>query len=165
MLVMVVISFLSSLLATGCTRFISPEIGTMSLEDSRVSYKAGEKQSGVLDSKDLSFTYTLVEKDNGARLTGELVFDRSLTDSFPGIKSFFLKMNWLDEEGQVLQTVDITPFYMYLGNTPQKLKIDKDVETAPGAMFINFNYYGVFRGEKPDVSEEWDIFLFPFDRT
>lgn len=156
--------FLSCLLATGCTRFIVPEIGAIAQEESRVPYNADEKQDVVLDTKDFTFEYTLSAGDNGSRVTGELVFDRSLTDSFPIIKTFFFKMNWLDGDGQVLQTVDITPLYSYLGNVPNKLKIDKQVETVPGSKFFNFNYYGVFRGEKPDVSEEWDIFLFPFNK-
>jgi len=154
--------FLSCLLAAGCTRFIVPEIGAIAQEESRVPYKADEKQDGILATKDIQFEYTLSESDNGARLTGELVFDRSLTDSFPMIKTFFFKMNWLDVDGHVLQTIDITPLYSYLSIVPNKLKINKQIETVPGSRFINFNYYGVFQGEKPDVSEEWDIFLFPF---
>lgn len=155
--------FLSCLLVTGCTRFIVPEIGTIAQEESRVPYKADEKQDGILATKDITFAYTLSESDNGARLTGELVFDRSLTDSFPMIKTFFFKMNWLDVDGHVLQTVDITPLYSYLSIVPNKLKVNKQIETVPGSRFINFNYYGVFQGEKPDVSGEWDIFLFPFN--
>ena len=157
-----VMIFLSCLLATGCTRFIVPEIGAVALEESRIPYKAGEKQDGILETKDLTFEYTLSGSGNGTRLTGELVFDRSLTDSFPMIKTFFLKMNWLDVDGLVLQTRDITPLYSYLSNVPNKLKINTQIENVPGSRVINFNYYGVFRGEKPDVSEEWDIFLFPF---
>ncbi len=76
----------------------------------RVS-EADEKQDGILATNDLILKYTLSESDNGARLTGELVFDRSLTNSFPMIKTFFLKMNWLDVDGHVLQSIDITPLY------------------------------------------------------
>ena len=96
------------------------------------------------------------------RLTGELVFDRSLTDSFPVVKTFFLKMSWLDTDGSVLKTVDVTPHYGYLISDPGTLKVNKMIDTVPGSAFISFNYFGVFRGEKPDVSGEWDIFLFPF---
>ncbi len=154
--------FLSCLLTTGCTRFIVPEVGAISQEESRIPYKAGEKQGGILDTKDITFEYTLSERDNGVRLTGELVFDRSLTDSFPMVKTFFLKMNWLDVDGLVLQTIDITPLYSYLSVVPNKMEINKQIEVVPGSRFINFNYYGVFRGEKPDVNGEWDILLFPF---
>jgi hypothetical protein len=154
--------FVSCLLASGCTRFIVPEIGAIAQEESRIPYMVDEKQDGILETKDLKIEYTLSERDNGTYLTGELVFDRSLTDSFPMIKTFFLKMNWLGADGQVLQTVDVTPLYGYLSLVPNKLKINKRIETVSGSAFINFNYYGVFQGEKPDVSEEWDIFLFPF---
>lgn len=154
--------FVSCLLATGCTPFIVPEVGSIAQEESRVTYMAEEKQDGIIATKDLRFKYILSERDNGTYLTGELVFDRSLTDSFPMIKTFFLKMNWLDVDGHVLQTVDVTPLYGYLSYAPNKLKVEKQIDTVAGSKFINFNYYGVFQGEKPDVSEEWDIFLFPF---
>ena len=71
-------------------------------------------------------------------------------------------MIWLDADGYVLQTVDVSPFYSYLSYVPDKLKIDQQIEPVPGSKYISFNYYGVFQGEKPDVSGEWDIFLFPF---
>lgn len=154
--------FVSCLFATGCTRFIVPEVGSIAEKESRIPYMAEEKQDGILKTKDLKFEYVLSERDNGTYLTGELVFDRSLTDSFPMIKTFFFKMNWLDADGHVLQTVDVSPLYGYLSLVPNKLKINKQIETVAGSTFINFNYYGVFQGEKPDVSEEWDIFLFPF---
>jgi len=154
--------FLSCLLATGCARFIVPEIGAIAKEESRVPYKVDEKQDGILATDDLILKYTLSGSDNGARLTGELVFDRSLTYSFPVIKTFFLKMNWLDVDGHVLQTIDITPLYSYLNTLPNTLKIDKQIETVSESKFINFNYYGVFTGDNPGVSEDWYIFLFPF---
>lgn len=154
--------FVSCLLATGCTQFIVPEIGSIAQEESRVPYMAEEKQEGTLETKDLKFEYILSESDNGARLTGELAFDRSLTDSYPMIKTFFLKMSWLDADGHVLKNIDVSPFYSYLSRVDNKLKIDQQIEIVPGVKFINFNYYGVFQGEKPDVSGEWDIFLFPF---
>ncbi|MFT5700312.1 MAG: hypothetical protein ACI8ZB_003186 [Desulforhopalus sp.] len=153
---------LCCLLLAGCARFIVPEIGSVAEEKSRIVYDVDEKQEGVLSTKDLHLEYSLVENDNGVRFTGELAFDRSLTNSFPGMKTFFLKLNWLDASGNVLKTVDISPQFSYLSYAPDKLKINKTIESAPGSSFICFNYYGVFQGEKPDVSEEWDILLFPF---
>ena len=150
------------LFVSGCTRFIVPEIGSTTQEESRIPYKGIEKQDGVLETKDLYLEYTLSANDSGTYLTGELVFDRSLTDSFPVVKTFFLKMSWLDADGSVLKTIDVTPLYGYRSSNPGKLKITKKIDTVPGGSFISFNYYGVFRGEKPDVSEEWDIVLFPF---
>ena len=153
---------LCCLLMSGCARFIVPEIGSIAQEDSRVPYEVNENVNGVLDTNDLQLEYTLAESDRGARFTGELIFDRSLTDSFPVIQTFFLKMSWLGADGSVLQTVDISPFYRYLGNAPHRLKINKEIDTVAGSRFVSFNYYGVFRGERPDVSENWSILLFPF---
>ena len=153
---------LCCLLLGGCASFIAPEIGAIANEDNRITYKAVEVAEGALINKDIQLTYNLAGGAEQTQFTGELRFDRSLTDSFPVIKRFFLKLSWLDEEGGVLQTVDITPAYSYLHYAPNKMKIDRKIPVAPGSISYCFNYYGVFQGEKPDVTEEWDIFLFPF---
>lgn len=150
------------MLLGGCASFIAPEIGAIANEDNRILYKAGEVEEGALENKDFQLNYSLAGGAEETQFTGVMSFDRSLTDSFPTIKRFFLKLSWLDEEGVVLQTVDITPTYAYLHYAPAKMKIDRNIPVAPGSISYCFNYYGVFQGEKPDVTEEWDIFLFPF---
>lgn len=159
--VLIVIGF-CCLLMTGCARFIVPEIGSVASEESRIEYKGGDAQDGLLENDDIKLQYTLSGGGGQTRFSGELEFHRSLTDSFPVIRTFFLKLNWLDGEGAVLQTVDITPAFIVRAFAPNRLKIDRDIPVAPGASSYCFNYYGVFQGEKPDVTEEWDIFLFPF---
>jgi hypothetical protein len=152
-------------LLVGCARFIVPEAGTISQVDSRIVYSDKDKQDGLFATKDMILEYSLSQEEGEARFIGELVFDRSLTDSFPVVKTFFLKMSWLDDNGAVLMTSDVTPFFSHLGGVPDKLKIDKKIETIPGSKYIIFNYYGVFRGQKPDVSDEWNIICFPFERS
>jgi hypothetical protein len=153
---------LCCLLFTGCARFIVPEIGSVANEESRIAYQGGALQDGLLDNNEVTMKYTLSGSEVEARFSGILDFDRSLTDSFPVIQTFILKLNWLDAQGVVLQTVDISPLYSYRSFDPTKLKIDKSIPVAPGTVAYCFNYYGVFQGEKPDVTETWDIFLFPF---
>lgn len=146
----------------GCAQFIVPEIGSIASEESWVIYNGGELQEGLLENKDLKLEYALSGEGEGVRFRGELRFDRSLTDSFPVIKTFKLKLNWLDDQGVVLQTVDITPLFGVRNFSPDRLPVNRTIAVAPGAAAFCFNYYGVFQGEKPDVTEEWDIFLFPF---
>ncbi|WP_458774225.1 hypothetical protein [Desulforhopalus sp. 52FAK] len=153
---------LCGLFLGGCAAYIVPEVGSVASEESRIVYKGTDNEEGLLDNKDLKVKYTLSGSDVETRFKGELEFDRSLTDSFPIMLKFFLKLNWLDAEGVVLQTVDVSPFFSYRTFAPNKLKIDKTIPVAPGSVAYCFNYFGVFQGEKPDVSEEWDIFLFPF---
>ncbi len=159
--VLLVIGF-CCLLVTGCARFIVPEIGSVASEESRIGYKGGESQDGLLENSDLKLQYTLSGNESLVRFQGELEFHRSLTDSFPVMRTFFLKLNWLDAGGTVLQTVDITPAFIVRAFAPNKLHINREIPVAPRASSYCFNYYGVFQGEKPDVTEEWDIFLFPF---
>lgn len=162
---MLVMVGLCSLLLAGCARFIVPEVGAIAEEASRIAYEDKDKQTGVLATKDLLLEYALIKNEGDTRFTGELGFDRSLTDSFPAIKTFFLKLSWLDADGTVLKTVDISPVYRYLSYPPSTLKIDTKIDTVHGSQYICFNYYGVFQGESPGVNEEWGIHLFPFTTT
>jgi len=101
--------------------------------------------------------------DGEYRYAGVVNFDRSLTDSFSTIVRFYLKMNFLDSEGRVLETVDVTPMFSRLNSIPLEMKIKKDGITPYGARSIVFNYLGNFRGETRDITEDWDIIYFPFE--
>ena len=73
-------------------------------------------------------------------------------------------MSWMDNNGAVMKTDDATPFYGHLAVAPNRLKVDRKIENIPGSKYIVFNYFGVFRGQRPDISDEWDIFYFPFEK-
>ena len=154
----------STLFLAGCANFLKPEIGAVARQEARVGLVEGGVQDAAWDTKDLELTYSYSEVDNTFSLFGELIFDRSLTDSF-NLKRFTLKINFLDGEGRVLETVDISPLIRsYYNVSNEKFSIRKKIVRPVGASSIAFNYYGEFVGNDPEArGDSWDIFYFPFD--
>lgn len=150
------------LFMSGCTSFLVPELGVIAREDSRIYLSGEEVRDAVWQTRELKLTYSISETDDEFQLLGQLAFDRSVTDSFGIMKSFFMKMSFVDEEGHVLQTVDIVPVYGAQSAVPARMNLGTSLIKPPAARAIVFNYYGVFRGNYPKASDDWTIFYFPF---
>jgi hypothetical protein len=157
----VVLFVLISLL--GCANFLVPEAGTLAREEARIALEDSSLENAVWQTKDLALTYSISGTGGDLHFVGKLNFDRSLSDSYNVIKSFYLKMSFLDERGQVLNTVDITPLFSLYSLIPDNMTVDKTFAKPPGSSFIVFNYYGVFRGNQPVSGEVQTIFYFPFE--
>jgi hypothetical protein len=75
-------------------------------------------------------------------------------------------MNFLDEGGRVVETVDITPLINSFGGVPDKTRLRHSSVKPDGTSSIAFNYYGVFRSTSSDEGgggATWEIFYFPFE--
>ena len=164
--IVLVLLGLSVLFLQGCANFIYPETGAIARPDARIELVAKGVQNAAWNAKDLLLTYSYSEAGDIFNLSGTLTFDRSLTDSFPVAKSFFLKMSFLDKEGKVLQTVDITPVISSFGIVSDKNLIRASCPKPAGASAIAFSYFGTFRGggsEDGMGGEEWNISYFPYE--
>ena len=163
--VLSILLWLCVLCLSGCANFLKPEIGAIAREEARIELVEGGVQDAVWDTSDLALTYSYSESGNAFNFHGTLVFDRSLTDSFTVKRRFSLKMNFLDREGRVLETVDISPLissFNELAN--QDIKIKKSLVRPAEASSIAFNYFGEFRGNDPKTrGDGWSINYFPFD--
>ena len=155
----------SFLFLPGCANFIKPEIGAIARQEARIDLVEGGVQDAIWSTKDLELTYSYSEAENTFSLSGKLVFDRSLTDSFRLTKRFVLKMNFLDGEGRVLETVDISPVVSSFGFDPDPdFSVKRSSLKPMGSSSIAFNYYGEFMGNDPEArGDSWYIFYFPFD--
>jgi len=152
------------LFLTSCANFIKPDIGAVARPEARHNLVENGAQNAGLETRDLDLTYSYSIASEGFNLTGELIFDRSLTDSFPVVKQFFLKMSFLDAEGRVLRTFDITPLFSSFSRTPDKLPINVSCDKPAGSRAIAFNYFGVFRGTQENMGgDQWNIYYFPYD--
>jgi uncharacterized protein YceK len=162
--VLLVFMWLCVLLLSGCAKFIKPDIGSIARPEARIDLTEKGVQHAAWITKDLVLTYSYSESGNVFDLSGKLVFDRSLTDSFGVINRFIFKMSFLDNEGRVLETVDITPLFSSYGAVPDQMTIKASCVRPEGARSIAFNYFGVFRGSGEEMgSAEWNISYFPFD--
>lgn len=151
---------------SGCANFIKPEMGAVARLDARIDLTADEVQEGVFSTSDLVLAYSISESGDMFNISGELSFAQSITYSFGVIERFTLKMNFLDEEGRVIETVDITPLIQSFGSVPDKTRLRHTSVKPEGTSSIAFNYYGVFKGTSSDVGgggATWEIFYFPFD--
>ncbi len=163
--VLLVCMLFGGLLLSGCANFIKPETGAIARQEDRIDLVAEGVQNAAWPAKDLMLTYSYTEADGTFNLSGTLSLDRSLTDSFPVVKRFFLKMSFLDADGRVLETLDITPLISTFGNVPDEMPVKASSPKPAGASAIAFNYYGTFRsGNGEDMGGDgWEIFYFPFD--
>lgn len=152
------------LMLSGCGHFLSPQTGQTALDDARIELAVSGVQDGVWSTDDLELVYSLSGSDGSFALSGELAFDRSLTDTFSNFKYFAFKMSFLDEEGRVLKTVDITPLVGFHNRVPEQLPVAASSVRPPGSTYIAFNYYGVFKGENFETGggDEWDFHYFPY---
>lgn len=148
---------------SGCANFLKPEIGAVARKEARIPLVENGVKEGILETSDLKISYSLSDVGERLSLAGHLFFDRSLTDSFPVVESFFLKMSFLDSEGRVIETVDITPIFNTFWRIPEKLDLTVSRVQPPGSKAIAFNYFGMFRGDRIDSSDNWEIYYLPFD--
>lgn len=164
--VLTLVSF-GVLLLSGCTNFLTPEIGVTARQDARIDLVEGGVQNGALNTEDVSLSYSFSESGNMFNLLGSLSFTPSLTNSFPMVKRFILKMSFLDGEGRVLETISITPAILntYTG-VEERIPVKASCPKPAGASAVVFNYFGAFRGmgnSEAGPQSDWNIFYFPFE--
>jgi hypothetical protein len=159
-----VVLWCSVVFLSGCATFLKPEAGAIARQEARIDLTEKSVQEDLWKTKDLQLAYSITKSDSTFNFRGELVFDQSLTYSFGTIERFSLKMSFLDGEGRVLETVDITPMYAAFGSVPDRLSIKASGAEPAGAAAIAFNYFGLFKGDNNEMGgSDWQIFYFPFE--
>lgn len=146
----------------GCGSFTEPELGVRAKKESRILLD-GAGKGRVFQTDDLKLEYSLNDSGGNYTYTGRLFIDRSITDSFEEITRFTMRMNFLDSEGRVLESVDITPLFTINHDIPNVMKAKKKGRTPHGAKYIAFNYFAVFRGVMAGYRDDWESFYFPFE--
>jgi hypothetical protein len=144
----------------GCKNFIVPELGAVARPEARIAFTEGTSQ---YSTKDLTLAYALSFRENVVVYMGELRFDRSLTDSFPVMKTFRLRLSYLDADGRVLESFDVTPLIPMRGSILNSFRNTQELPVIPGTKSFAFNYFGVFQDSTYDTKVDWQVFEFPFD--
>lgn len=159
----IIVMCLGVLFWAGCANFLQPEMGAVARPEARIAIPEKEVQKQTFTAGDVKIIYALAGASEPFALSGSIVFDQSLTYSFPIITKFLLKLNFLDGESRVIETIDITPVFGSFGRVPDKLDFRVSHVAPPGSKAIAFNYFGEFRSTPPETSGTWEIFYFPFD--
>lgn len=160
---MVAMGGLVLLLLAGCAGFLRPDPGMVAQKEGRIVL-ADHIPQGKWETGDLRVSYSLTAKDRQCSLEGRVVFDDSIGNSFPIITKFFFYLSFLDGEGRVLETVDMSPVIPTFGNIPSSLPLKMTKATPQEAKSFVFHYYGNFRANPVSEGGHWDINYFPFPR-
>ncbi len=164
MRVVAIAASLAVLLMAGCAGFLRPEPGMMVTSKEERIALAEDRVKGIWAAGEVNVSYSLSCRDGRCSLDGRLVFDSSITNSFPVITSFFFYVSFLDGDGKVLETYDITPVIPAYGYTPASLPLKMEQGQPGGAKSMVFHYYGNFRGRAGRDGGSWAISHFPFQR-
>ncbi|HBG18905.1 MAG TPA: hypothetical protein DDY32_06405 [Desulfobulbaceae bacterium] len=159
----IIVLCLGVLFCAGCANFLQPETGAVARPEARIALSEKGVQKQTFTAGDVKIIYSLAGAGEPFALSGTIVFDQSLTYSFPIIVKFLLKMSFLDGESRVIETIDITPVFGSFGRVSEKLDFRVSRVAPPGSKAIAFNYFGEFRSNPPETSGTWEIFYFPFD--
>lgn len=149
-------------LSAGCANFLQPETGAVARKEARIAL-AKDIPAGTWETGQLRLAYTLSATGDAISLVGKATIDRSVTYSFPVVLKFFLYVSFLDGEGRVLETVDVSPVINTYGGISDNLEVKLSHARPPGAEAIAFHYYGVFKYNSEDSGDTWEIYHFPFN--
>lgn len=75
-------------------------------------------------------------------------------------------MSFLDDQGRVLETMNITPLIGVSRAVPREVPVRASTTRPAGASAIAFNYFGVFASAgntREGSARQWNMFYFPFD--
>ena len=159
----IIVLCLGVLFWSGCANFLKPDSGAVARPEARIALPENDVEKKMFAAGDVKIIYSLSGVSEPFALFGTLSFDQSLTNAFPIIAKFLLKMSFLDGEGRVIDTIDITPVFGTFGQVPEKLDFRVSRMAPPGSKAIAFNYFGEFRTNSREASDTWEIFYVPFD--
>lgn len=148
----------------GCAFSLFPKPGAIAHNDNRIPLVDGAGKSGTVETGDLHLDYSIKADGSSYQLSGKVEIDQSITYTFSKLKSLVIKMSFLDDNGMVLQNVDITPLVKIHGAIKEEMDLNKSGPIPAGSSAVAFSWYGSFYAGFADVSGSWDIHYFPFDR-
>ena len=160
--VMLLLNIMVVFFLFGCRNYIVPEPGAVAVADARIALPTEGVRDAEWSSKDMVIKYSIVPNDSGMTISGTETLDDSISMSFPAVQNLQVKISFLDDQGRVLGTADITPLYSAFYAVDGPLSFKSAVTPPAGTSFFTFSYWGSFAGIPRDRTESWDINYFPF---
>lgn len=149
----------------GCSFKYADNVGRMAVEEQILSGQTTAEDQ-EWQTNDVKILYTVEPAKGSFAVTGTLSFQQHIMFSFPTVERFNLYINYLDDQGTVLTTHDITPNLGYRVELPDKADL-RDVPVAPAeATSFAFNYFGIFKGLSTEEASmgDWVISFNPFQK-
>lgn len=150
-----------SLCLSGCLSYLTPKLGSVAKEDTIIQIDTLGEERQEWKTHEIELSFSTMKKGNDIELTGDLIFSPSLTNTFGRVQTFYIKMSFLDNQQQVISTIDITPMLPKFETAPEKVKFQVQTQIPPQSDAITFNYYGIFRGDPTIGSTQ--IYYSPFN--
>ncbi len=153
------------LFLSGCVNYLKPELGAVARVDARVPLVDDQISEAVLKTKELQLEYTFSGEGETFEISGKLKFDRSITASYPMLRRFVMRVNFLDAGGAVIGTAGIAPNINSSNEVPDIIQLRATGIKPTDATAIAFNYFGTFISSthRNGGAESWEVFYMPFD--
>jgi hypothetical protein len=138
----VVIIVLSVLVA--CTSSLDTYQGKTADPKSRIALNGGS-HNGVWQTDDLSVKYSYSRKPNSVRISGDVALSNKMTDASDVVQNFVLQVNFLNANGQALDTKELA--IAGYREMLTKWDFDHNFELPAGTSAMAFSYQGQMGAE------------------
>lgn len=148
---------------------LPPAPGMTVKADSRINLEASAQkgkspQKGLFAGDDFSLAWELSCSGDDFTFKGKVTLLPSLYNTFPKVEYFRLLVSFLDREGRVLSSEDLTPFYMYLQSMDKPFAVKKAGKIPAGTKAFAFSAKGSFHSELRDNNGSCELSTYPFEK-
>lgn len=156
----------AALLLFGCQSLIFDPRGHRVPEDKWVLIPDSGEQAGVYNNEDLTIAFKMVRGSGQLRIAGDIRFADRISENFPIIRYFHLGALLLDDQGKILETINLASVgsyrtqYAMIPDYP--LVFNARLALSGNVRAIAFNYTGnAIDPAGPDAGGMMDFWEYP----
>ncbi len=152
---------------SACSIATTANIGKTVSRKHRIALSEHDNNTSTWQTNDLLVNYTIKNSAEDFSVSGTIHIKESILGSFPAAEAFNLFINFIDHDGIVISTHDISPVFGYRLVVPEQVGFKFDLTQPADAAFFTFSYSGTFRsiGFSGEAADEWEIVHEPFTTT
>ena len=135
------LGFLSVLLSVfvACTSGFDTYLGKTADQESRIALNGGS-HNGMWQTDDLAVNYSYSRMPNSLQISGDVSLSKKMKDASNIVQTFFLQVNFLNANGQVLDTKELA--VAGYRETITKWDFDHTFELPARTAAMAFSYTG-----------------------
>lgn len=142
-------------------------IGQTAVKDQQIIIQDTLPKMALWQTNDLAIQYTLVDHGDSFTISGFVLVDDSIINTFPVAQFLNIYVYLLNEAGVATSRHVIRPSMQAYSTFPEKSRFERRLPKDGDSVSIAFSYWGNFR-EKGITSRrdvmEWGIFYNPFKK-